>query len=130
MGVFGWLFGNGIKGAVQAVGDAVNTHAEIEQAPLMAQADINKVEAGATKDTNWFIAGWRPFLGWQLALCAGLYFMPMCLIGTYVWVHDYIKTGVLGAYPVDMSFAWELLTALLGVNVVARTVEKIKGVAR
>jgi len=34
---------------------------ELEQALNMGQIEINKVEA---TNPNWFVAGWRPFIGW------------------------------------------------------------------
>lgn len=36
-----------------------------ELAMTLAQIEVNKAEA---QNTNWFVAGWRPFIGW---VCGG-----------------------------------------------------------
>jgi hypothetical protein len=79
---------------------------------VQGQIDINKIEASSP---NWFIAGWRPYLGW------------VCNAGfTYV-----VVAAIFHLPPLDpqvYSILSTTLGGLLGVNILARTVEKYAGV--
>lgn len=85
------------------------------------QLEINKVEAGSS---NWFVAGWRPFLGWACGL---------------IFVANYIGNPLLAwlspllAIPapprLDVAEIMPVLLSMLGIGGY-RTIEKIKGVAR
>lgn len=127
MWLFNWLLGSGIKDTVQAVGSAINTHKELDQAPAMEQDKINEIEAA---NPNFFVSGWRPFIGWELGFCLGLYLFPLVGIATIVWVKGYINSGILGPYPIDMEPIFKLIGYMLGLNFSLRTVEKVFGVAR
>ncbi len=93
-----------------------------------AQTDVDKVEAAST---NWFVAGWRPFLGWSLVLCVDLYFIPKFIVASIVYAHDCWAAGGLAGYPQDIGITdvIGLLTILLG-HTWGRTLEKSLGVAR
>lgn len=87
-----------------------------------AQADVNAVEAA---NTNVFVAGWRPFVGW---VC-GCGFAVIFVLGPLLeW------TSGLAGHPVkfpvlDGATLTGLLMAMLGLGTM-RTVEKVKGVGQ
>lgn len=95
--------------------------AQIEMA--RQQTDINKVEAAST---NWFIAGWRPFVGWVCgaSLAYAAIVSPFVQsFAAYAGLHF-----DLSLMPkIDVSMTHDLLLALLGVAGM-RTFEKFKGV--
>ncbi|MBL1277445.1 MAG: hypothetical protein COB30_015295 [Ectothiorhodospiraceae bacterium] len=131
MSWLGKLFGAGAAQPIEAMGKIVNdlftsdderlTHAEvmarINQAPLMVQTEINKIEA---THRSIFVAGWRPFLGWVCG--AGL--ANVFLINPWIqWV-----TGEPGPMlPLDAMT--QLVIALLGLGAM-RTAEKFGGRAK
>jgi hypothetical protein len=84
------------------------------------QLDINKVEAAST---NWFIAGWRPAVGW-VGVFALAYAAILNPVGQFaaevIWNYK-------GAFPViDTTVTMQLLFGLLGLGAY-RTIEKVKG---
>lgn len=83
----------------------------------LAQNEVNKQEAAST---NWFVAGWRPFVGWVCGL--GL---------AYQFLVRPIAIGITGAdFPsLDMGTLATLLAGMLGLGGMRMT-EKIQGVAR
>ena len=88
----------------------------------VGQMEINKEEA---KSTNWFVAGWRPFVGWVggagLAYAAVL--EPLMRFAAKIG-------GYAGDFPVlDTTITLQVLLGLLGLGAY-RTFEKTKGVAR
>jgi hypothetical protein len=86
---------------------------ELQQ--IMGQLEINKEEA---KNTNLFVSGWRPSVGW---CCSAAMF--------YQFLVRPIATGFGHPMPpIDTEALTTLLFALLGVAGL-RSVEKIKGVA-
>lgn len=106
--------------------------AEIEQSGLNAQALVNQAEAS---NPSVFVSGWRPFLGWCLSICAGVYFLPRFILGMTAWTilaFQMIASKQMGMPPLpDMGWGdlASLLGGLLGLSIV-RAVEKSKGVAR
>lgn len=87
-----------------------------------AQVDVDKTEAA---HPSVFVAGWRPFVGW---VCGSGF--------AYQFVLRPIVNGVLAAFGVPVVFPGievdalnTLLFGMLGLGA-ARTVEKVKGVAR
>lgn len=86
----------------------------------LAQIDVNKTEAGST---NWFVAGWRPFIGWTcgLALAYVAIVEPMARFAAQVWFK------YLGAFPViDTTLTMQVLLGMLGLGAM-RSLEKVKG---
>jgi len=87
-----------------------------------AQVAVNIQEA---KHTNWFVAGWRPFVGWTCG--AGLayqaLFLPMMNWG--------MKAANIAFVPptVDTGLLTTVLLGMLGLGGI-RAFEKMKGVAR
>jgi hypothetical protein len=85
----------------------------------IAQTEVNKVEAG---NSSLFVAGWRPAVGWA------------CVAGfSYTVILAPIAQAVFGlqtAPITETAFLRDVLLGMLGINVLARSVEKVKGVAQ
>lgn len=82
---------------------------------VQGQLDINKQEAA---NTNWFVAGWRPYIGWICGTGLGYQFL------VYPILIAFIPTIV----QLDMGTLLTLLLGMLGLGGL-RTFEKTKGVA-
>ena len=94
-------------------------------AQTMAQIEVNKIEAGSA---NWFVASWRPFIGWTcgVAYAYTFVFQPFLAFiflafGNHV---DMTKLPIL-----DMGELGALLFAMLGIGTM-RSFEKVKGVTK
>ena len=99
---------------------------EIEQKPLQAQWDINKIEAS---HKNWFVAGWRPAIGWVCACSLASFYIPQFLIGSWLWVNACLEADKIVAYPLSADGLMSLVAALLGMGTL-RTVEKFGKVTK
>ena len=94
-----------------------------EQAQLIqeinkAQIEVNKIEAG---QTNVFVSGWRPFIGWTcgVALCYHFVLQPLLMFIC-------VAMGNPMELPVfDMTTLTTVLMGLLGLGGL-RTYEKVK----
>lgn len=103
-----------------ATGNSEKLNKEVEL--LVGQLEINKQEAASS---NWFVAGWRPFVGW------------VCGFGlAYVSILEPIMrfiasmAGYDGGFPViDTYITMQVLLGMIGLGVM-RTREKEKGVNR
>ena len=87
---------------------------------MVGQLEINREEA---KSTSWFVAGWRPMVGWVCGL--GLAYValvePLARFVVQVWF------GYKGAFPViDTGLTMQVLLGMLGLGAM-RSVEKVKG---
>jgi hypothetical protein len=93
---------------------------QLEQAINQGQIEINKNEAN---NPNWFIAGWRPFIGWIGGIAIAYTFIASPLIQWYV------KIQGLNIVPpvIDSSQLFNLVLAMLGFGGY-RTFEKLKGI--
>lgn len=89
-----------------------DAEASRESAERIAQTEVNKVEAASS---SLFVAGWRPAVGWA------------CVAG---FVYTTIVAPLTGAGVADVTFLRDVLLGMLGINVAARSIEKIKGVAQ
>lgn len=106
-----------ITGQMQVAAQAGELEQEFAQltAVTTAQSDINKVEAAST---NWFVAGWRPGIGWVcvLAFCFEFLLRPLLQWGCALYGH-----------PVNLpsldSTLTQLTYAMLGMGAL-KTVEK------
>ena len=93
----------------------------------MAQVEVNKIEAG---HSSVFVAGWRPAIGWVCAASMGLYYIPMAVMGTGLWVWACIEAKALVPRPeLGTGEIIGLVISLLGMGSL-RTTEKLNGVAR
>jgi hypothetical protein len=92
------------------------------QAVTSNQTDVDKVEAA---NVNMFVAGWRPYVGW---VCGTALAMSAIIAPLFTWI-----AGLCGhplTFPViESPLLQSTLAGMLGLGHVARTVEKIKGVA-
>ena len=98
----------------------------------LAQIAVNVEEA---KSLNWFVAGWRPAVGWVCVAALGLSYVPKALVLTAFWAyqaylnlaHPEIEVQALLPFPdLGVTDLLGLLGAILGVGIL-RTVEKVKG---
>jgi len=88
----------------------------------LAQMEVNKVEAA---HHSIFVAGWRPFIGWNCGLALSLDFLirPIAQWGI-------LMSGEVVTLPsLDTEQLYPILMGLLGLGTL-RTYEKFKGVAR
>jgi hypothetical protein len=96
--------------------------AEIEQAGLNAQAEVNKIEAGSK---SVFVSGWRPMLGW---VCSISFLYSFIVLPMANWIARICFKVTLDFPALDISALMPLTFGMLGLAV-NRTVEKVKGVA-
>ena len=103
---------------MQQAGELAQLAAETDLAKLQIQTNIEEA-----KSTNWWVAGWRPAIGWVCG--AGLAYAalvePFARFATKVWF------GYTGDFPViDTDLTLQILMGMLGLGAM-RSVEKIKG---
>ena len=83
---------------------------------------MNAVEAA---NTNVFVSGWRPFIGWICGIALAYQYVAAPIV---MWIA--LTFGIkLAAPPRIDDTLWQLVFAMLGMGGL-RTFEKIKGVAR
>lgn len=105
-----------VNAAAQAKLELAKMEATGELQQVMAQLDINKVEAAST---NLFVAGWRPFIGW---VCGS------ALASNYI-LAPFVAALFGRALPqLSLTDLMPVLFALLGLGGM-RSFEKVKGVA-
>ena len=101
---------------LQQQGDLAKLAAETDL--LKGQLDINKIEASST---NWFVAGWRPFVGWVCGLALA-YVAVIDPIARFIA----LTMGYKGLFPIiDTTITMQVLLGLLGLGGL-RTYEKVK----
>jgi len=97
----------------------------------LAQIAVNAEEA---KSPNWFVAGWRPGVGWVCVIALALTYIPKAVVLTVFWAyqayitlaHPEVKIAALPAFPdLGVTDLLGLLGAILGIGAM-RTVEKVK----
>lgn len=95
---------------------------QMQNALTQGQLEINKVEAAST---NWFVAGWRPYVGWicGTGLAYQFLFMPIANGLSIAFIHSQVFPAI------DMSSLITCLGGLLGLGSL-RTFEKYTGVNR
>jgi hypothetical protein len=92
--------------------------AQLIQEINKAQIEVNKIEAG---QTNVFVSGWRPFVGWTcgIALCYHFVLQPFLMF-------VFFAIGKPMELPVfDMTTLTTVLMGMLGLGGL-RTYEKVK----
>ena len=104
---------------MQQTGELANLAAETDLAKLQVQVNLEE-----SKSTNWFVAAWRPFIGWTCGF--GLAYVsivePLARFAAQVWFH------YTGSFPIiDTTITMQVLLGMLGLAA-ARTVEKVKNV--
>lgn len=92
---------------------------QLHEQGKLAQIAVNMQEA---KSGSWFVAGWRPAIGWvcALALAWNLVFLPIAIAG--VTIAGFPATvSLLG--PVAMEYLMPIALGMLGL----RSFDKFKG---
>tara|TARA_R110000868_G_scaffold219476_1_gene470552 strand:+ start:262 stop:696 length:435 start_codon:yes stop_codon:yes gene_type:complete len=102
---------------MQQNGDLAQLAADTDLAKLQIQTNIEEA-----KSTNWWVAGWRPAIGWVCG--AGLAYAalvePFARFAAKVWF------GYTGDFPViDTDLTMQILMGMLGLGAM-RSVEKVK----
>ena len=87
-----------------------------ELAAMLAQTDVNKVEAASG---SVFVAGWRPAIGWVCALAMAYQYLVRPFL---------VAFNPVLAFPGLDDNLWQLLAGMLGLGGL-RTFEKVNGVA-
>lgn len=85
----------------------------------LAQIKVNENEANST---NWFVAGWRPAVGWICAIALGYVSVcePVLRFVSMLW-------GYRGAFPViDTTITIQVLFGMLGLGAM-RSFDKQQG---
>lgn len=95
--------------------------AQIQQQLSQNQTDTNKVEAA---NTNIFVSGWRPFVGWICGSALAYHFIVQPLLAFLFAVFDH--PVMLPTF--DMTDLNTILMGMLGLGGM-RSLEKIKGVS-
>jgi hypothetical protein len=102
---------------MQQAGELAQLAADTDLAKLQVQVNLEEA-----KSANWFVAGWRPFIGWTCG--CGLAYVsiiePLARFAAQVWFH------YTGSFPViDTTITMQVLLGMLGLAA-ARTVEKVR----
>ena len=96
------------------------------QKPHMQQSLITLAEA---KHTNWFVAGWRPAIGWTCAICL-IYHWLLKDFATMIMVGFGTEKTMIDLLPaLDVGTITGLVMTLLGMGGL-RTYEKLNNRAR
>ena len=103
---------------MQQTGELAQLASETDLAKLQIQVNVEEA-----KSTNWFVAGWRPGIGWVCG--AGLAYAS--LIEPFARFIAKVWFGYTGEFPViSTDLTLQILMGLLGLGAM-RSVEKIKG---
>lgn len=90
---------------------------------IKSQLEVNKAEASSG---NWFVAGWRPSIGWTCSLALFFQYIIRPLLMAY---GAHINVDALAHLPGLDDNLWQLLLGMLGIGGL-RTIEKVKGAAK
>jgi len=92
------------------------------------QAEINATMRAELSSSSWFKSGWRPALGWSVALsfAAMLFSIIFILVYGVIEKPTVIKDFViaLGSLMGSLTMLWTMAFAVLGVNVNRRSDDK------
>jgi hypothetical protein len=114
------------KAAAEAAGikaqvDAYVAKAQVDMQGYMAQIDVDKAEAA---NSNWFVAGWRPAVGWICAAGLGWQFLAAPFL---TWIATLIGHPTT-IQPLNGDLLQTCLFGMLGLGAM-RTVEHVTGSA-
>ena len=103
---------------MQQNGDLAQLASETDLAKLQIQTNVEEA-----KSTNWFVAGWRPFVGWTCG--AGLAYVAV--LEPLARFAAKVAFGYSGEFPsISTDITLQVLLGMLGLGAM-RSVEKIKG---
>jgi multidrug efflux pump subunit AcrA (membrane-fusion protein) len=104
--------------------DLDKTQLAAELAQAQGQLAINQQEAASA---NWFVAGWRPYIGWVCGTGL-LYAILLQPLLTFILLAAGVKLPTDQLPKLDLGQILAILSPMLGLGV-ARSVEKITGTA-
>lgn len=101
----------------------------IQQKIQEGQQEIEIAAINKGGFNSFFLAGWRPMLGWISALAIFSYYIPPIILQTVFWFKQSIAQSELIAFPSNFDIAeiMGLVASLLGMSYL-RTVEKSSGI--
>ena len=103
---------------MQQNGELAQLASETDLAKLQLQVNVEEA-----KSTNWFVAGWRPFVGWTCG--AGLVYVAV--LEPLARFAAKVAFGYSGEFPsISTDITLQVLLGMLGLGAM-RSVEKIKG---
>lgn len=114
------------KAAAQKAKDELSAQFATQEFQLaLGQIQINQEEA---KSTNWFVAGWRPFVGWTcgVAYAYSYVLLPFLEFFAYLWADPQTIAQLKQLPKLDLSAMMPLLVGMLGLGGM-RSWEKVKG---
>lgn len=91
-------------------------------AVAQGQIETNKIEAASTK---WFVAGWRPYIGWVCGTGL-LYAILVQPLLTFVLLSCGVHLPTDQLPKLDLTQILAILSPMMGLGI-ARTVEKVTG---
>ena len=101
--------------------------AKVDASLALGQMDVNAVEA---QNRNWFVAGWRPALGWVGAMAMAYQFLLYPLL-VWLWAlmqaRGLVPVALVAPPMLDTDALWVILSGMLGIGGF-RTLEKVKRV--
>lgn len=102
--------------------------AKVDASLALGQMDVNAVEA---QNRNWFVAGWRPALGWVGAMAMAYQFLLYPLL-VWLWAlmqaRGWVPVALVAPPMLDTDALWVILSGMLGIGGF-RTLEKVKRVS-
>lgn len=114
------------KAAAQKAKDELAAQFATQEFQLaLGQIQINAEEA---KSTNWFVAGWRPFVGWTCGVAYAYSFviLPFLEFFAYLWGSPETVKQLAQLPHLDLGAMMPLLLGMLGLGGM-RSWEKVKG---
>lgn len=99
-----------------------------EFALMLEQIKVNTAEAASP---NWFVAGWRPFVGWVCGVALAYTYIILPFLQFFIYTFgSTTMINTLSRLPkLDLQDLLPILLGMLGLGVM-RTYEKVKDVAR
>lgn len=107
---------------MQQTGELAVLAAETDLARLQIQTNLEEA-----KSTNWFVAGWRPFVGWTCgaAFAYSYVLLPFLQFGFYAFGSPQMAAQLAGLPQLDLAGMLPVLFGMLGLGAM-RSTEKIK----
>lgn len=114
---------------IEKLQELENQALEIEQSIQKGQQGIEEAAINKGGFNSFFLAGWRPSLGWISALSIFAYYVPPIILQTVFWIRMSIQSATLIPFPDNFNIGeiMGLVASLLGMGIL-RTVEKGQGV--
>lgn len=122
LGIVGQIFDRVIPDKAAAEKAKLEAAAAMQSQDFQLALEQIKVNQEEAKSTNWFVAGWRPAVGWIGAFSLGY----AAILEPLIRFTAQVGLGYKGAFPVlDNSITMQILFGILGLGAY-RTVEKVK----